>query len=384
MGEVDLHLFAEGQHWIIYDKFGAHMRTIGDATGVFLRYGRLNAHESAWWRFQRLDGRVDPMRKLIGSGVWELFLPQSNKERTTSSNPRPGPGRPSQERSYAFFKSARKIDRIAGVRFGSYSWNDGAWMESRRTRNWPKSPISTLRSAPGLVATQKLKREIVTSVISNWQRHCAVRVGNGLHAYRIMPVAEHPFEGSGVIRSQLLTRPPAGRHARLLPLFLANASGRHRSDLDWVPAHFPREPTRWLNSMEPISTSTWTAPGCNGLGTLIFNFGRNEVSQFPDRQCSFLARQYHHHGLPWTLWLRCFNLDYSGSPANGYECLWRPRESRRHLFFERFNEVVTSVSRNHDHRGESTDWPGVSRPVYLADSGSGQVNMGWMTISCNT
>src|SRR6266480_4562574 len=76
MGEVDLHLFAEGQHWKIYDKFGAHVRTIGDATGVYFALWAPNAQRvSVVGDFNGWDGRVDPMRKLIGSGVWELFLP---------------------------------------------------------------------------------------------------------------------------------------------------------------------------------------------------------------------------------------------------------------------------------------------------------------------
>src|SRR5215469_4413393 len=76
MGEVDLHLFAEGQHWKIYDKFGAHLRTVGDTAGVYFAVWAPNAQRiSVVGDFNDWDGRVNPMRKLIGSGVWELFLP---------------------------------------------------------------------------------------------------------------------------------------------------------------------------------------------------------------------------------------------------------------------------------------------------------------------
>jgi len=76
MGQVDLHLFAEGQDWKIYEKFGAHLRTVGDAAGVYFAVWAPNAQRvSVVGDFNNWDGRVNPMRKLVGSGVWELFLP---------------------------------------------------------------------------------------------------------------------------------------------------------------------------------------------------------------------------------------------------------------------------------------------------------------------
>src|SRR5204863_133583 len=76
MGQVDLHLFAEGQDWKIYEKFGAHLRTVGDAAGVYFAVWAPNAQRvSVVGDFNNWDGRVNPMRKLIGGGVWELFVP---------------------------------------------------------------------------------------------------------------------------------------------------------------------------------------------------------------------------------------------------------------------------------------------------------------------
>src|SRR5260370_11048264 len=76
IGDVDLHLFSEGQHWKIYEKFGAHLRTIGDATGVYFAVWAPNAERvSVVGDFNDWDGRVNPMRRLLTAGVWELFLP---------------------------------------------------------------------------------------------------------------------------------------------------------------------------------------------------------------------------------------------------------------------------------------------------------------------
>src|ERR1700757_2433940 len=76
MGETDLHLFAEGQHWRIYDKFGAHLRAIDGERGVYFAVWAPNAQRvSVVGDFNNWDGRVHPMRRLLGVGVWELFLP---------------------------------------------------------------------------------------------------------------------------------------------------------------------------------------------------------------------------------------------------------------------------------------------------------------------
>ena len=76
MGEVDLHLFGEGQHWRLYEKFGAHVRKVGEDLGVYFAVWAPNAQRvSVVGDFNGWDGRVHPMRKLIGSGVWELFIP---------------------------------------------------------------------------------------------------------------------------------------------------------------------------------------------------------------------------------------------------------------------------------------------------------------------
>src|SRR5215203_6923314 len=76
IGEVDLHLFAEGNHHQIYEKFGAHLRTISEISGVYFAVWAPNAQRvSVVGDFNGWDGRVHPMRRLLGSGVWELFLP---------------------------------------------------------------------------------------------------------------------------------------------------------------------------------------------------------------------------------------------------------------------------------------------------------------------
>ena len=85
MGDVDLHLFSEGQHWKIYEKLGAHLRTIGDATGVYFAVWAPNAQRvSVVGDFNDWNGRVNPMRKLLSAEYGNYFCRASSKARTTS------------------------------------------------------------------------------------------------------------------------------------------------------------------------------------------------------------------------------------------------------------------------------------------------------------
>src|SRR5262249_43085567 len=74
--DYDLHLFAEGTHYHAWEKFGAHRLTIGGVTGIHFAVWAPNAQRvSVVGDFNRWDGRVHPMRRLVPSGVWEIFIP---------------------------------------------------------------------------------------------------------------------------------------------------------------------------------------------------------------------------------------------------------------------------------------------------------------------
>src|SRR3954464_7738344 len=80
IGEMDLHLFAEGNHLQLYDHFGAHLRKIGDTEGVYFAVWAPNAQRvSVVGDFNGWDGRVNPMRRFLGAGVWELFVPGADE-----------------------------------------------------------------------------------------------------------------------------------------------------------------------------------------------------------------------------------------------------------------------------------------------------------------
>jgi 1,4-alpha-glucan branching enzyme len=123
MGEVDLHLFGEGQHWRLYEKFGAHVRKVGEDLGVYFAVWAPNAQRvSVVGDFNGWDGRVHPMRKLIGSGVWELFIPGIGENAHYKFEIRTGPRRDFfKKRSVRLFQPARQGNGLAGLRSDSIS-----------------------------------------------------------------------------------------------------------------------------------------------------------------------------------------------------------------------------------------------------------------------
>src|SRR2546423_4300397 len=151
MGEVDLHLFSEGQHWQLYEKFGAHLRTIGDETGVYFAVWAPNAQRvSVVGDFNGWDGRVNPMRKLLGTGTWELFLPGIGEGTLYKYEIKDIHGAIVLKTDpYGFFfESAPKNASIIWNN-RKFAWTDDAWLKKRREQNPFRSPVSIYEVHPG-------------------------------------------------------------------------------------------------------------------------------------------------------------------------------------------------------------------------------------------
>ncbi|MEY2545646.1 MAG: 1,4-alpha-glucan branching enzyme, partial [Verrucomicrobiota bacterium] len=144
MGEVDLHLFGEGQHWRLYDKFGAHLREIGGERGVYFAVWAPNAQRvSVVGDFNNWDGRVNPMRRLLGVGVWELFVPGIGEGAHYKFEIRtPGGALLLKADPFGFFSQHGTSTASLVYNLERYQWSDGAWMEARRQKDWPRSAIS--------------------------------------------------------------------------------------------------------------------------------------------------------------------------------------------------------------------------------------------------
>jgi 1,4-alpha-glucan branching enzyme len=387
MGEVDLHLFAEGQHWKIYDKFGAHVRTIGDATGVYFSVWAPNAQRvSVVGDFNGWDGRVNPMRKLVGSGVWELFLPGIKQGAHYKFEIRTQTGALLLKSDpFAFFNQHGTATASLVYDLERYTWHDGAWMESRRTRDWPRSPISIYEVHLGSWRRKTEEENRHLSYLEFAETLLPYVLEMGYTHVELLPVAEHPFEGSWGYQVTNYYAPTSR--------FGAPDEFRHFIDkchqagigviMDWVPAHFPKDAhalaefdgTDLYEHMDPRQGEQ------QDWGTLIFNFGRNEVRNFLIGSALFWLDKYHIDGLRVDAVASMLYLDYSRKPGQWIPNVYGGRENLDAIYFlKRFNEVcyerfpgIMTIAE------ESTDWPGVSRPTYLGGLGFGfKWNMGWM------
>jgi 1,4-alpha-glucan branching enzyme len=387
MGDVDLHLFAEGQHWKIYEKFGAHLQTIGDASGVYFAVWAPNAQRvSVVGDFNDWDGRVNPMRKLLGAGVWELFLPGIKQGAHYKFEIRTQSGAVLLKSDpLAFFNQHGKSTASLVYDLERYIWNDTDWMEARGKKNWPRSPISIYEVHLGSwrriaengnrqLSYLELAESLVPYVLKMGYTHI-----------ELLPVAEHPFEGSWGYQVTNYYAPTSR--------FGPPDDFRHFIDrchqagigviIDWVPAHFPKDAhalaefdgTDLYEHMDPRQGEH------QDWGTLIFNFGRNEVRNFLIGNALFWLDKYHIDGLRVDAVASMLYLDYSRQPGQWVPNIYGGRENLDAIhFLKRFNEVcyerfpgIITIAE------ESTEWPGVTRPTYLGGLGFGfKWNMGWM------
>jgi 1,4-alpha-glucan branching enzyme len=387
LGPLDLHLFAEGQHWQLYEKLGAHQTEIDGTRGTTFHVWAPNAQRvSVVGDFNCWDGRVHPMRKLLGCGVWEIFLPgvgegthykfevkQAHGALVLKSDP------------FAFFSQHGKETASLVFDLHRYKWSDADWMEKRKAREWHRSPVS-----------------IYEVHLGSWQRK--PEEGNRFLSYReladtlipyvlemgfthveLMPVVEHPFEGSWGYQvtgyfapTSRFGNPDEFRY--LVDRFHQAGIG---VILDWVPGHFPKD-SHGLAEFDGTDLFEHADPRQGehrDWGTLIFNFGRNEVRNFLIANALFWLDEYHIDGLRVDAVASMLYLDYSRQPGEWVPNIYGGRENLDAIYFlKRFNEVCYER-----HPGimtiaeESTAWPGVSRPTYLGGLGFGfKWNMGWM------
>ena len=387
MGEIDLHLFSEGQHWQLYEKFGAHLRNLGDAAGVYFSVWAPNAQRvSVVGDFNGWDGRVNPMRKLLGSGVWELFLPGVKEGAHYKFEIRAQSGALLLKSDpFAFFNQHGTSTSSLVYNLERYQWSDADWMEQRRAKEWPKSPISIYEVHIGSWQRKAEEGNRPLSYLELAEVLLPYVLEMGYTHIELLPIAEHPFEGSWGYQVTNYYA-PTSRHGNPDEL-------RHFIDkchqagigviMDWVPAHFPKDAhalaefdgTDLYEHMDPRQGEH------QDWGTLIFNYGRSEVRNFLIANALFWLDKYHIDGLRVDAVASMIYLDYSRKEGQWVPNVFGGRENLDAIhFLKRCNEVcyerfpgIATIAE------ESTAWPGVSRPVYLGGLGFGfKWNMGWM------
>ena len=386
--DFDLHLLGEGSHWQSYDKLGAHVREVAGIQGVHFAVWAPNAlRVSVVGDFNRWDGRLHAMRSRENSGVWEIFIPELKEGMVYKYEIRSRLGELPFLKAdpYAFEAELRPKSGSVVASLEGYAWNDQAWMKARGERAWLAEPISVYEVHLG--SWRRVSeaghrwltyREIADQLIPYVRQM-------GYTHIELMPVMEHPFDGSWGYQTTGYFA-PTSRYGKPKDLmYLVDRCHRENIGvlLDWAPAHFPAD-AHGLAEFDGTHLYEHADPRQGrhpDWGTLVFNYGRSEVRGFLLSSALFWLDEYHIDGLRVDAVASMLYLDYSRVPGS-----WIPNEfgGRENLaaisFLKRLNEVA-----NERHTGvlmvaeESTAWPAVSRPTYLGGLGfTLKWNMGWM------
>lgn len=381
LGELDLYLIGEGRHERLWDALGAHVvrddsgKLVGTSFAVWApnAQGVSLVSDSNFW-----DKKTDEMSSLGNSGIWEIFIPDM------------GPG---IRYKYAIHqKDGRWVDHAdplaqqtevppltASVVFESaFTWSDEKWMTQRPAFESWKAPISTyeihLASWKAGLSYRELASELISYVSEQGFTHV-----------EFLPVMEHPYGPSWGYQVTSFFAPTARFGSPDEFRYLVDEL--HKANigviLDWVPAHFPKD--EWaLAKFDGSALYEHADPRLGehpDWGTLIFNFGRNEVRNFLVASALFWLGEFHIDGLRVDAVASMLYLDYSRKEGQWLPNKFGGRENLEAV--QLLKEATSTAYRNYPGimmiAEESTAWSGVSRSTDSGGLGFGyKWNMGWM------
>ena len=385
--DYDLYLFAEGNHTRIYDKLGAHHMRVGAAAGVHFAVWAPNAARvSAVGDFNHWDGRVHPMRSLGSSGVWEIFIPAAavgHRYKFEVLSRRGDVLLKTDPYGRAFEVPPQSAGIIVDLQ---YEWRDGEWMDSRASKeSWMHRPMAIYEVHLGswMRVPEDGDRYLTYGELA--ERLIPYATGLGYTHLELLPVMEHPFSGSWGYQVTGFYA-PTSRFGTPVE-FKAFVDACHRAGLgvilDWVPGHFPKD-AHALAQFDGTALYEHADPRQGehrDWGTLIFNYGRNEVRNFLIANALFWLHEYHVDGLRVDAVASMIYLDYSRREGEWIPNRFGGRENLEALEFLRQMNTLTHAEQpgSITVAEESTAFPSVSRPTYLGGLGfTYKWNMGWM------
>jgi 1,4-alpha-glucan branching enzyme len=386
LGELDLHLAAEGRHEELYDKLGAHVREVGGVQGTAFGVWAPNAKGvSVVGDFNGWDGRRHPMRSLGASGIWELFVPALGAGERYKFELRRADGSLQLKADPFAFRSERPPETASIVFASEHEWRDGDWMRTRSETAPYVRPISVYEVHLGSWRLNPLEGNRSLTYLELADELANYASDLGFTHVELLPVMEHPFGGSWGYQVTGYFAPTARFGTPDDLRVLVDRLHQHGLGviLDWVPAHFPRDD--WaLARFDGTALYEHDDPRRGAhpdWGTLVFNLGRREVRNFLLASALFWLREYHADGLRVDAVASMLYLDYSREAGGWVPNVYGGNEDLDSIdFLKELNEVVHAREPNVISAAEeSTAWPGVSRPTYLGGLGFGfKWNMGWM------
>ncbi|CAB4706673.1 unannotated protein [freshwater metagenome] len=381
LGELDLHLISQGRHENLWNALGAHVRR--DESGTLLgttfavwapnaRAVSLIGDHNFW------DRNTHQMLRIGSFGIWEIFIPDigaGNKYKfaiCTIDGHWVDHADPMARATQTPPLTASAIEE------STYKWSDGAWIAERETFQSWRAPVSVYELHLGSWRLGLTYLELAVQLVEYVKNQ-------GFTHVEFMPVTEHPYGPSWGYQVTSFFAPTSRFGSPDEFRFLVDAL--HGADigviLDWVPAHFPKD--EWaLAKFDGTALYEHADPRLGehpDWGTLIFNFGRNEVRNFLVASALYWLTEFHIDGLRVDAVASMLYLDYSREDGQ-----WLPNKNggRENLeAVELLKEATATAYRMHPGimmiAEESTAWSGVTRETTSGGLGFGfKWNMGWM------
>ena len=384
--DYDLNLFTAGKHLHIYKLLGSHHKIINGIDGVLFATWAPNATRvSVIGDFNDWDGRNHPMRSRGSCGVWELFIPglshatlykyelcnRDSKEILSKSDPY------AQQLELRPRTGSQTQDNI------TYKWKDKTWLENRENKDWLHEPLSIYECHLG--SWQKDKNDEFLNYRELAHQLVDYVKETGFTHIELLPITEHPLDASWGYQTTGYFAPT--RRFGLADDFRYFVDYCHEHNigvlLDWVPAHFPKD-EHGLARYDGSALYEHEDPRRGehrDWGTLIYNYGRNEVKNFLLSSAVFWLEEFHIDGLRVDAVASMLYLDYSREEGDWIPNKLGGNENLEAIEFLREMNTITHANfpGTMIMAEESTAWPQVTRPTDLGGLGfSMKWNLGWM------
>ncbi len=322
-GAQDRHLFAEGNHYRLYRKLGAHPRTVRGIEGVTFAVWAPNAEGvGVVGAFNGWNGLVHQMKRHSASGVWEIFVPGAAEGDVYKFEIRARNGHvflktdPFASRAEVPPATGSVVHNLDGV----HDWRDAGWLEARRNGKPWEQPIAIYEvhlgswmQGPG---GRRLSYSEVAAKLVPYVKTL------GFTHIELLPIAEHPYEPSWGYQVSHFYAPtsrfgPPEELMEFIDLCHENGIG---VILDWVPGHFPKDAhaLAWFDGTHLFEHADPRRGEHPDWGTLIFNYGRHEVENFLIANALFWLEVYHFDGLRVDAVASMLYLDYSRPAHSGW------------------------------------------------------------------
>jgi 1,4-alpha-glucan branching enzyme len=386
LGELDLHLIAEGTHHKLWQALGSHARVVDGVAGTAFAVWAPNAKRvSVVGEFDNWDGRLLPMRSLATTGIWELFIPgigvgtlYKYEVKTTDGSLRIKTD-PLACEMEAPPRTASRVTR------SEYVFHDEAWLRARLARDITREPVAIYEVHLGSWARVPEDgnrwlsfREIAPRLVEHVKRL-------GFTHVELLPIAEHAFYPSWGYQVTGYFAPTTRYGTPDDFRFFVDYCHQHDVGviLDWVPAHFPKDDfsLRRFDGTALYEHDDARRSEHPDWGTLIFNFGRSEVRNFLTANALYWLVEFHVDALRVDAVASMLYLDYSRKNGEWVPNPYGGRENVEAIEFLRsVNTVIASeVPGAFTIAEESTAWGGVTRPPEVGGLGfTFKWNMGWM------